>query len=379
MNTRPAAKADIKTIKTLWENTFETTPYTDWFFDNAFYSANTVICEEEGEALGCACTSVHTVMTDGAPFDAAYIQAVAAAPENRNDETLNNLCGGLLGFLSDKNISIAFTVPDSYKLFEKSGFSLCYTYKQYDIKPDDLPAYGINGKIVRPGISDPETAKILQGIYSRFVSDKNGYALRTPENWRLILDDFSKNFGGRCVVLKNRRGESIGYMLYIIRDGKMGVYELGYSCHEGLEGLIGFIRSHDTVSSVSMKMPSNDLLFLNFCDRRMAVTMCPFASARIIDVKTVLKHFADSAPENLRIQIVDRLMEQNNKTFTFTQGDVITIDTDPNVITDIGTFTQLVLGFLSPEEAFAANLIKGDVSLLGRLLKKRNTYINMLI
>ena len=57
---------------------------------------------------------------------------------------------------------------------------------------------------------------------------------------------------------------------------------------------------------------------------------------------------------------------------------MITIDTDANVATDIGTFTQLVLGFLSIEEAGRLNMIKGNIDLLGQSLKKQTTYVNML-
>lgn len=380
MNTRVAAKSDLNTIKNLWENSRGGGIFTQWFFDKIFYSANAVVAERDGETVACACTVPYVMNLNQNNIDVSYIGATVANPENRIPEVMNTLVADTLGFIAAKDMPMAFAVPDNYKFLERYGFSTCYGYKQYDIAPEALPFYGINGTIMRPKAMDNDVFEMVDSVYRRFTKNKNGYTVRSFENWKNIFDDFYNNFSGRCVIYKNHRDEVVGYMLYVIRDNKMGVYELAYSRREGLEGLIGFIQAHkDTVNKLSLKVPSDDLLYLNFCDSRMAVTECPFAMARITDAKKILKLYKDNAPENLRLQIIDRVMESNNKTFTFTDGDLITIDTDANVATDIGTLTQLVLGYLSVEEAASLNMIKGDVELLGELFKKQTTYVNMLI
>lgn len=379
MNTRVAAKSDVNAIKDMWENSRGGGAFTQWFFDKVFYSANAVIAEENGAPLACACTIPYTIKINGNDIEASYIGGIAANPENRSTEVMNVLAADTLGFIAGKNIPIAFTVPDNYKFFERYGFSLCYDYKQYDITPDDLPSYGINGTIVRPSAINKDIIDILNGIYEKFTLGKNGYTIRTEENWKLIFDDFYKNFDGKCVIYKNQRDEFLGYMLYIIRDNKMGVYELAYSKREGYEGLIGFIKAHEgIINKVSVKTPSDDLLYLTFCDNRTAVASYPFAAARITDVREILRLYKDLMPQNLRIQVIDRVMEENNHTYTFAEGDVIIIETEANVATDIGTLTQLVLGYLSVDEAYALNLVKGDASLLKQIFKKQTTYINML-
>lgn len=379
MNTRVAAKADVNVIKNMWENSRGGGIFTQWFFDKVFYSANAVITELDNEPVACTCTIPYTMKINEKDVEASYIGGVIANPENRTAEVMNQLMADSLGFIAGKDVPIAFTVPDNYKFFERYGFSLCYDYKQYDITPQDLPSYGINGTIVRPAAINKDIIEMLNHVYKRFTRNKNGYTVRSDDEWKLILDDLYKNFDGKCIIYKNNRDEVLGYMLYIIREDKMGVYELAYSRREGYEGLMGFIKSHEgIIKRISLKMSSDDLLYLNFCDNRMAVTSCPFAMARIVDVRAVLKLFADNAPENLRIQVIDRVMEDNNHTFTFIHGDVITIDTDSNVAADVGTLTQIVLGYLSVDEAYGLNLIKGDASLLKQLFKKQTTYVNML-
>ena len=379
MNTRIATKSDVNSIRDMWENSRGGGIFTQWFFDKVFYSGNSVIAEVEGDIAACSCTVPYKVNINGAELDASYIGAIVANPENRIPDTMNLLMADTLSFINSKSTPVVFTVPDNYKFFEKYGFSLCYEYNQYNITPCDLPSFGINGNIIRPKTINKEVIDMISPVYEKFTRKKNGYTLRSEDDWKLIFDDFYKNFNGKCVIYKNYRNEILGYMLYIIRDNKMGIYELAYSKREGYEGLIGFIKSHEEiVNQISLKMPSDDLLYLNLCDSRMAISKCPFAMARIIDVKTILQYFAQNAPENIRLQVVDRIIESNNRTFTFNQGDVLVIDDDSNVATDIGTLTQIVLGYLSVEEAFSANLIKGDISLLKTVFEKQTTYINML-
>ena len=237
----------------------------------------------------------------------------------------------------------------------------------------------MNGTIVRPDSFNKEVIETLNTIYKKFNRNKNGYTIRDEESWKLILDDLYKNFNGKCVIYKNFRNEVVGYMLYILRDGKMWVYELAYSRREGFEGLVGFIKAHEgMVNKVSMKMPSDDLLYMNFCDNRGAVTQCPFAMARIVDVKKVLNLFVKNAPESIRLQIIDRIVEENNQTFAFDENGAITVGDTANVATDVGTLTQILFGYISVDDAFRLNLITGDASLLKSLFEKKTTYINML-
>ncbi len=377
MLTRIADKSDVKNIRRIWENNRGASAFSGWFFDKVFYSGNAVVLKDDNDTVMCSSTIPYKMSFRGQEIDSSYIAGIIANPEDKTIKNMDILMADTLSFLKDK--AIAFTVPEDYKLFERYGFSLCYEYKQYDISPEDLPLFEFSGKIERPESADKETLEKLKKIYKRFTQNKNGYTIREDNEWKLVIDDLYNNFGGKCAIYKNENDEVLGYILYVIRDSKMWVYELAYSRREGYEGLMAFIRMHQNViSRVILKMPSDDLSYLSFLDERRSVNLCPFAMARILDVKVILKLYRDIAPEGLRLQIIDRVIEKNNHTFTFTKGDVITIETDANVVTDIGTFTQIALGYMSVEDAFSLDLIKGDADLLKALFKKQTTYVNML-
>lgn len=377
MKTYIAQKSDVKDIRNIWEGNRGANAFSNWFFDKVFYSGDAVVLKDDDRLVMCASTIPYKMNFGGQEIDSSYIAGIIGNPEDKTGENMDILMADTMSFLKSK--PIVFTVPDNYKTFARYGFSLCYEYKQYDISPNDLPAFEFSGKMERVASLDKEAIDKLRKIYKKFTHNKNGYTIREDRDWKLIFEDLSQNFGGKCAIYKNQNDEVLGYIFYVIRDRKMWVYELASVRREGYEGLVAFIKAHsDDVSRVILKMPADDLLNLNFCNNRMAVSLCPFAMARILDVKEILKLYKDTAPEGLRLQIIDRAIEKNNHTFTFTNGDVITIETDANVATDIGTFTQIALGYLSVDEAVSLNLIKGENEILKQLFKKQTTYVNML-
>ena len=50
-----------------------------------------------------------------------------------------------------------------------------------------------------------------------------------------------------------------------------------------------------------------------------------------------------------------------------------------DVITDIGTLTQLFMGYISVNEACRMNLISGNADFLKKIFGKKSNYINMLL
>jgi len=189
-----------------------------------------------------------------------------------------------------------------------------------------------------------------------------------------------QNFGGQCVLLKDATGTAIGYLLMIIRDKKMGIYEFAYKNRAAYESLIGFIASHQLwVETVSVKAAADDLSYLDFADRRDAITLCPFAMARINNVEMALKLAAEEFTGSVRLQVIDRLIPENSKTFAINASEVTQTEEEPQVITDIGTLTQLFMGYISIKDAVRMNFLSGDAGLLTGMFRKKNNYINMLL
>ena len=380
METRISTNKDKEMLKELWANSFNyTEQFLDWYFDNVFTPENTLITTEFSNPIFSVSIIPQKLTVSGQEVNSAYISGIAIPPEHRNEENMKNHISATISAAAQKGYLLSTIIPTNYKFYEKYGWRVCYNYKQYDIAPSDLPEYQVRGSFVRAKITDTSITA-LSDIYADFTASKNAYAKRSAENWRLILEDLFSNFGGKCVVFKNQNDIPTGYILYIIRDRKMGIYEFCYKDRTAYESLIGFINAHKlNIESVAIKASADDLSHLDFCDRRDAVRLYPFAAARITNAKDALEPFAAACTESFKLQIIDRLIEENNQTFLISDGEVSRTEEPADVITDIGTLTQLFMGYISAEEARRMNLISGNSAYLDKMFCKKNNYINMLL
>lgn len=379
MNTRQAEKKDFHAVKTVWEQAFNySRSFMDWYFEQAYRPQNTMVVTEGDAVIASANLLPQQIVVRNKPVQAAYITAIGALPEWRSQELERKLACDVTQIAAERGELVSLLIPYNYKFYERYGWRTAYNYKQYTITAADIPAYQIRGRIVRCG-KNADAIAALQSVYGQFAHGLNAYTVRGDAAWKLILDDLFTNFGGTCALLQDEAGQAVGYLLYIIHDGRMGVYEFAYTNRAAYESLLGYIKAHDMqVGTVTMKVPENDLTYLDFCDSRNAVSICPFAMARVNDVQKMLELLAEGFAGQFRLQIIDRLMEGNNRTFAVDGQAVSAVDGTADVVTDIGTFTQLALGYISPEEAVRMNMLSGKAELVDAFFQKGVNYINML-
>lgn len=380
METRVAVQADRDVIKELWNNTFGySKKFTDWYFEKIFNPSDTLISADENGVFGSISIIPQKIKLSGYTADVSYLSGIATLPEARSDDNMKSQLTAAIAAVAQRNSLISLVIPSNYRFFERYGWRTAYCYKQYDIKPEDLPAYQIKCSITRASLSG-DTVMQLNDVYNAFMADKNACTLRDNHNWMLILDDLFSNFGGKCLIFKNSEGMPVGYILSIIRERKMWVYEFAYKDRNSYESIMGYIHANAmNVDNVAIKAPVNDISYLDFCDNREAVKLCPFAMARITDAKKALYIASSNVDISFKIQIVDRLVEGNNKTFLISGGNIEETTDAPDVVTDIGTLTQLFMGYLSVDDIIRMNLIGGNGEILKYLFDKKNNYINMLL
>ncbi len=380
MQTKKAQKKDKEMLKKLWEISLKASkPFLNWYFERVFNPDNTFITSDDVGTISSFSIIPQNIKLSGVVAEVAYISGLAIPPEYRDEDTIKKQLADVVKEVSDMNCLLSVVIPENYKFYERYGWRTAYNYKQYDIKPSDLPAYCVKNNIKRAQISDNIIAELSQ-IYDDFMKNKNAYVIRTNSDWSLILEDLSENFGGHCVIFTDSENQPAGYILYIIRDKKMGVYEFAYKNRTAYESIMGFIRQHEPdINNVVIKAAIDDLSYLDFCDNREAVRFCPFAMARLSDAKRALEIASVNSDKSFKFQIIDRLVEKNNKTFSICNGEVNQTDEEADVVTDIGALTQMFMGYISVDEAKRMNLITGKEEYLKQIFGKKVNYINMLL
>ena len=149
----------------------------------------------------------------------------------------------------------------------------------------------------------------LDRIYRFSMKDRTGYALRSLEDWKRILEDLLLISRGR-IVFHRSKGEKDGYALCSPR--KEGDWEF----HE----------------------------VLGQCDLVLREETKPFAMARILDARRILSDLAEGFAGSIRIKILDDMIPENNQTFCLAGGKV-TSCREYDMELDIKELAQLVFGF----------------------------------
>jgi len=379
MNTRMALKSDIKAIREMWNDYYGLSQnFCDWFFNRVFYSQNSIVVTEGDTITASSGFVPHKIKLGNAAADAAYIAGMVTLPEYRTEETAKRLLADTLLAANAKGMPISLLMPHRYDFYEKYGFRTCYDFKQYTASPDVIPCFAVKHRIERHKIND-KVIEALDGVYRKHMEDKNGFVLRTDEAWRLILEDLIANFGGKIAVAYDESSQAQGYILYVVRDGLMGVYEMAYTTRSAYESLMGYIKGHElNVRKITIKTDTRDLSYLDFCDNKNPMSVYPFAAARINNAQSALEYCLDGYEGSIKLQVVDRLIEDNNRTFYIGDGRVSVTEEAYDAAVDIGTLAMLIFGYISVKDAERLGLITGNASCAKGLFKKKNNFINML-
>ena len=385
MNIRISSEMDNAQLKSIFKYNLNCSDaYADWYAERCKPYTATLVAEEGGKIKSVLEWTAYSMMINHVPAHSAYISNITTLPEYRGNGYARALLTKAVADMYDMGKSVCFAVPPSYKMFDKFGFRLTHQYKQYNIDIKNIPNYTIRGSVERVTTNEAMIA-VISGIYDRYTADKNGYIVRTPQNWLLILDDLQNNFGGYVALVRNNAGEPVGYLMYIMSGREMHIYETAYINHSAYASIMAYIRSHITqADKVMLKAPADDLAYLDFCDNRTAVGLYPFVTSRIVNVPAALTAaiYTTHFDQNLTLKVIDRIESRNDGTFIIDGGKIVKSEQDvenADIICDIGTLTQLYLGFLSPSEAKKLNLLSGDISKITDLFCKKDNFINMLI
>lgn len=191
-------------------------------------------------------------------------------------------------------------------------------------------------------------------------------------------------------------GNDRAYLTYTI-DGSWGdrtmhVRDLAFVDHEGLLAICAFCANHDSqVTEVTFSLPTDvDFLDLVPTPEDVECTLEPGAMARIVDVRETLSAFQyPDVDAQVTITVTDSLVEWNEGTITLSvtdgeptceyhaEADEADPET-PSVTLDIGTLTQLVVGYRSTrdlEQLGRVTVSEETRTVLERLFPREQPYL----
>ena len=289
------------------------------------------------------------------------LSMVASPPDHRREGNVERLLVRSLEEYRERGDRFSILWPFRYRFYRQYGWETCTDRPRYSCPPEALSfaadATGDGGRY-RPIDADEYDA--LVPIYDHHASQ---YALavdRDEDWWRhRIFESWETD---PYVYAWERDGDVRGYVVYTIPgewdDRTLQVRELGYLDTEALLAMLGFCANHDSqVEEVRFTLPPTDRLHDLVPDPEdVDLSLETGVMARIVDVAETLSVLSyPDLDAVVTLEIEDSFAAWNDGRFTLsvTDGEPTcersTAIDDPDVTLDVGTLTQLAVGYRSAD------------------------------
>ena len=371
INVRPATIDDLETIVQLKVVGFggNNVDRLESLKNNPRYNyRHIVLGEVNGKVVGTATAFPTQMWLTGVPLQMGAVAGVTTLPEYRNQGVAFAMMDYLLKSMYRQDMAISILFPAVHDLYYRCGYANCTTWHSYGIKPDNLPKFE-EAANVRP--FQPEDLRPIQSIYrGGQLSLADGRLTRSSAWWELVVSEEQRS-GDKHIVVYQGDGGVEGYLKYQLgNDRILTVSEMFVSSDAAYRGLWGYMASQPYVTGIDYLAPADDPIYHLLKqpkDRHGGNRGWIFddiyhttASVllRIINLKEALtsRFYPHNMMGNRVIKLSDPQIPDNETPVNFRtvdgRPDIIPVEGQfPDIEADIGTFSQIFCGFLTPEVA----------------------------
>jgi predicted acetyltransferase len=385
MDIRITTSDDLEQVKKLWAYCFENyEPFFSWYFRKYYRGENTMGVFQDGQLLSSLQLIPYDIFLRGKVLPTSYIVGVASFPEARSGGFVRKLMIEGLKELHHRGHTIALLMPFKGEFYYPYQFEFCYHHYKYEISLEALKPVSIHyGDFVE--LTGTENIAELDEVYRRFTTDKHGFIVRNPLKWRLLLEEHVGEKGFSYLLRMGDQPE--GYILYYLKNNKMIIREMAYTNWQAQKSLFQFMYNHRSqVEYLEWNAPLDDSTFYFLGDPKKGISLFPFLTARIIDVRKLLESisYPGDIQTNLVLKVEDKWAPWNSKVFSISvkggQAQVEETAASWDLLIDIGALTQLVFGSLEVKTLIYLGRLKTEkpekARELGKLFPLGNNYIN---
>lgn len=374
----------------LWDFCFEKkgTPFYEWYFSQYCLKQNRILGGFDQDKL---VTMLHLnpyeLLVRDRAWKVPYIVGVATEPAFRGNHVMGQLMDTAFTMLRALKVPFVILMPIYAGIYQPYGFQYTHLLKEYKLPLAGLePARTLLPSFTAERVDTLGAEPLLAPVYAKTMESYHGYVLRSSQNWQNFLITAAQENVETVVVREN--GTPRGYALYSREGTTVKVLEaLAIDPPAKLRLLQYFKGLAGTYQELEYLAPGDDLTYLTLPDQSLAPKLAPFMMGRVIDAAAILKKL--SVPKELEgrefiLGLKDEQIALNTllvKVQLTPQGvQLLNTVEEPNVLMDVGTFTQLFFGTYSVQTLLQAGMLfAADASAedtLAKLFPQQNNFIN---
>lgn len=309
------------------------------------------------------------------PLGMGGIATVSSMPESRHGGKVAELLRSSLEVMRERKEFVSMLGPFSYEFYRRYGWELGLERLNYTIPIEHLSRFNKRVGSVRPfKENDLET---LDAIYTEYAKTHNGCTIRSNFLWTdfVLGDPYGRDYPKYAYIWLDSEDRPKGYIVYTIKNSRMSIHEMIYLDQEAKEALLWFIFAHQSqVGEVYWSTSTDERLYLDIPNPRIKMELIPGMMFRVVDVKNALLNRSYEKDINARfsISISDPNAEWNDKEFLIEieNGYIDVKECNSTELScSIQTFSQIFIGYVTPEEAFLHRKIIGDLEAIREMEK----------
>ena len=292
-----------------------------------------------------------------------YIVGVATHPAARGRGYAKELLRRSFREAVKEKKGVVILMPSSADYYYPKGFS--FYVHQWKRKTSPLQLAKLGEKTEAAGLlGGTKKWTVLNDIYMKYVSDRNGYTLRDEESWKKHMEAQFCD-GGFIAVAEDEKGPA-GYIFYHIEDRKMTVSEMAFTSEKGRKGLYAYMAGHEgSLDECEWYEPLDDKHFLFWNDgaehEYIKNSTFPFMMGRITDPVLAFEGLCCETEndDSFSFRLTDPFLPENSGIYTVTarKGQLHIEKEDraenktPDFTVGAGALNQLFFGALSVGES----------------------------
>ncbi|MBP2026306.1 putative acetyltransferase [Acetoanaerobium pronyense] len=391
MGFRYAEEKDIQIIRELWMYSFnEDASSTDYYFENRYSKDYNALWDEE-EIKASLQLNPYTLSIKGKKEKTSYVVGISVYPEHRGKKLTTKLLKASLLDLIERGGAISLLMPIDTDIYRRYGYENCFDMEVYNLSIRDIKIRKDRAeKTKRVREITKQDIKDIQNIYSSASKNWDNYIERDEDYFKELFKEV-KSEAGEIFISYDKDEGATGYMIFYpkFEGGSKGfVREMFYKNSSSLNTFLSIIKSHRTQFKDVEICQEKDSYLKDFWgyDNKIKVNIKPFMMARIINPALFLNNMGIKNKIPLKMKIIDSFLDINNKAFIISENDVIESNDENNIdfIIDIGSLTQIALGYIGIENAvFTEKIVflepekkENIVSALKEIFPNTKSFIN---
>lgn len=352
------------------------------------YKTGRAAFDDTGKMCSCFDLIPHQVIFDGNPVKMGGIGGVASLPEEREKKFIRNIFEYAMKEMYEDGYVFSYLYPFSHVYYRKFGYELNMTTVNYSIPITSFRQFTQTGCLNM--VTDDAERQIIKALYEEYIKDKNLAVVRSDRLWKKRFDNDPYRDNVFLYAWYNSQNEARGYIQY--HTEKSGgikaniiVREFIWLDTDTLKGTFAFLsKLGSQVEKMVWKAPSFTGLLPAFDEPYdIGQEIHLYGMNRIVNVQKAFELM--SLPEGkgeVVIGVEDAFFPLNSGNYRISWDGadrrVERTDADPDLACSVQSLSQLVTGFLTPDELEQAGrvTIKDKRDILSNVFRHKKLFIN---